>query len=377
MALSLDEQLAKLPPDVQATLAHHRFDPERFKQLASRLAHESAEDNFVKGKIRPPRPEDLQTLPKWDDPEYERLRDLGARALEGGHVALLVLAGGMATRMGGVIKALVEAVPGYSFLDLRRAEVRAVERRYQAVPPLWLMTSHSTDAGIRAALGDDLDGHTIATFTQHLSLRVTPKGDIFFDEKGRPSEHAPGHGDLPDALRESGLLEAFVKRGGKTILVTNIDNMGGTLDPVVIGFHLAHGKPVTSEVVDKLPSDRGGIPAYVDDTLCVLEEFRIPPRFDPSTVRVFNTTVFHLDARAILDLDIPWTYFTVKKKVGDQSVIQFERLVNEVTSYLPTAYLHMPRDGVASRFLPVKDNEELALRVPEILAVARARGILP
>ena len=109
--------------------------------------------------------------------------------------------------------------------------------------------------------------HHCQTFTQHLSLRVTPRGDVFFDEKGRPSEHAPGHGDLPDALRESGLLQAFVKRGGKVIMVTNIDNLGGTLDPVVIGFHLAHGKPVTSEVVDKLASDRGGIPAYVDDKL--------------------------------------------------------------------------------------------------------------
>jgi UTP--glucose-1-phosphate uridylyltransferase len=315
-------------------------------------------------------------LPEWGDPEYERLCELGAQALKAGHVALLVLAGGMATRMGGVIKALVDAVPGQTFLDLRRAEVRALERRYQAVPPLWLMTSHSTDAGIRAALGDELDGHTIATFTQHLSLRVTPKGDVFFDEKGRPSEHAPGHGDLPDALRESGLLEAFVKRGGKVIMVTNIDNMGGTLDPLVIGFHLAHGKPVTAEVVDKLPSDRGGIPADVDKQLCVLEEFRIPPSFDPATVRVFNTNVFHLDAPTILGLDIPWTFFTVKKKLGEQSVVQFERLVNEVTSYLPTAYLHVPRNGVASRFLPVKDNEELALRVPEIFAVARARGIL-
>ncbi|HEY4105879.1 MAG TPA: UTP--glucose-1-phosphate uridylyltransferase [Polyangiaceae bacterium] len=376
MALSLDEQLAKLPPDVQATLQHHRFDPARFKKLARRLESESAEDNFVKGKIRPPNSEDLARLPNWDDPEYARLRELGAEALAHGQVALLVLAGGMATRMGGVIKALVEAVPGKTFLDLRRAEVRALERRYQAVPPLWLMTSHSTDAGIRAALGDDLDGHTIATFTQHLSLRVTPNGDIFFDDKGRPSEHAPGHGDLPDALKESGLLDAFVKRGGKVIMVSNIDNLGGTLDPVVIGFHLAHGKPVTSEVVDKLPSDRGGIPAYVDDTLCVLEEFRIPPSFDPATVRVFNTNVFHFGAQAILDLDIPWTYFTVRKKVGDKPVVQFERLVNEVTSYLPTAYLHMPRDGAASRFLPVKDNEELAARVPEILAAARARGII-
>jgi UTP--glucose-1-phosphate uridylyltransferase len=376
MALSLDEQLAALPPDVQAMLAHHRFDSVRFKQLASRLSSENTEDNFVKGKIRPPHPEDVTRLPATGSPEYEQLRELGATALREGRVALLVLAGGMATRMGGVIKALVDAIPGKSFLDLRRAEMRAVERNYGTVPPLWLMTSHATDAGIRRALGDDLDGHSIATFTQHLSLRVTPAGQVFFDKKGHPSEHAPGHGDLPDALRESGLLEAFIKRGGKVVMVCNIDNMGGTLDPAVIGFHLANGKSVTAEVVDKLPSDRGGIPAYVDEKLSVLEEFRIPPSFDPKTVRVFATNVFCFDAAALLGLDAKWTYFTVHKKVDDQPVVQFERLVNEVTSFLPTAYLHMPRDGVASRFLPVKDNDELVLREPEILAVARARGIV-
>ena len=376
MALSLDEQLAALPPDVQAMLAHHRFDRARFKQLASRLRTESAQENFVKGEISAPHSEDLAQLPTPGSAEWERLRALGENALRAGQVALLVLAGGMATRMGGVIKALVDAIPGKSFLDLRRAEMRALERRYGTAPPFWLMTSHSTDTGIREALGDDLDGQAVATFTQHLSLRVTPAGDVFFDKKGHPSEHAPGHGDLPDALRESGLLDAFVKRGGKVIMMCNIDNMGGTLDPVAIGFHLAHGKSVTAEVVDKLPTDRGGIPVYVDGRLCVLEEFRIPPSFDPSTVRVFATNVFYFDAQALLDLDMKWTYFTVHKKVDDQPVVQFERLVNEVTSYLPTAYLHMPRNGAASRFLPVKDNDELAARVPEILAVARARGIV-
>ncbi len=376
MALSLDEQLAALPPDVQAMLAHHRFDAERFKRLAGRLTTESAEDNFVKGKISAPHEEDLGKLPAPGSPEYERLRELGETALREGRVALLVLAGGMATRMGGVIKALVDAIPGKSFLDLRRAEMRALERRYGVAPPLWLMTSNSTDAGIRAALGDDLDGESIATFTQHLSLRVTPAGNVFLDKKGQPSEHAPGHGDLPDALRESGLLSAFVKRGGKVIMMTNIDNMGGTLDPAAIGFHLAHGKPVTAEVVDKLPSDRGGIPAYLDDKLCILEEFRIPPSFDPAKVRVFATNVFYLDAPMLLGLDMNWTYFTVHKKVDDQPVVQFERIVNEVTCAQPTAFLHMPRDGAMSRFLPVKDNDELARRVPEILAVARARGIV-
>jgi hypothetical protein len=66
----------------------------------------------------------------------------------------------------------------------------------------------------------------------------------------------------------------------------------------------------------------------------------------------------------------------VKKKVGADAVVQFERLVNEVTSHLPTAYLHVPRSGPTSRFLPAKDNDELAQRQGEILAVARARGIV-
>lgn len=376
MAASLDQQLAALPPDVQARLAHHRFDAERFKRLAGRLVTESSEDNFVKGVITAPQADEMQALPKVGSAEYQRLVDLGEEALKKGQVALLVLAGGMATRMGGVIKALIDAIPGHSFLDLRRAEMRAIERRYGAAPTFWLMTSDSTDAGIRAALGDDLDGDTVATFTQHLSLRVTPDGSVFLDKKGQPSEHAPGHGDLPDALRESGLLESFVKRGGKVIMMSNVDNMGGTLDPAAIGFHLAQGKAVTAEVVDKLPNDRGGIPARVDGTLCVLEEFRIPPSFDPKTVRVFATNVFFFDARALLDLNMNWTYFTVHKKVDGEPVVQFERIVNEVTSHLPTAYLHSPREGSASRFLPVKDNDELALRVPEITAVVKARGIL-
>jgi UTP--glucose-1-phosphate uridylyltransferase len=373
---SLDEQLARLAPDVRAMLETYRFDAARFKQLAARVGRDDAEDNFVKGELAPPRAGDLARLPDEGTPEHQRLQEIGARAFRQGQVALLVLAGGMATRMGGVVKALVDAVPGKSFLDLRRAEQRAVGERYGATPPLWLMTSRATDAGIRAALGPALDDQLLTTFTQPVSLRLTPRGDLFVDEQGRPSDYATGHGDLPDALRASGLLAAFVARGGRVVLVANVDNLGGTLDPAVVGFHLDHGRPVTCELVDKLDSDRGGIPAYVDDRLCVLEEFRIPPRFDPRTVRVFNTNVFHFDAAALLALDMPWTYFAVNKKADGKPVVQFERLIGEVTSHLSTAYLHVPREGAASRFLPVKDNDELARREPEILAVARARGFL-
>ena len=370
----LSGQLSELPNDVRAP----RALPLRRGAVRARRAARVRDLHRELRQGRDPRAplDDLRASAEEGSAEHARLVELGERALREGRGALVVLAGGMATRMGGVIKALIDAVPGKSFLDLRRAEVAAMGRRFGRVPPLWLMTSHATDAGIRAALGAAHDGQAVATFTQRLSLRLTPAGDILLDEAGRPSEYAPGHGDLPDAPA-SGLLSSFVARGGRVVMGTNIDNMGGMLDPAVIGFHLDHGKAVTCEVVAKLPSDRGGIPAWLDSTLCVLEEFRIPPSFDPRTVPVFNTNVFHFDAEALLSLRMPWTYFTVKKKVDGREVVQFERLVNEVTSHLPTAYVLVPRDGDRSRFLPAKDNEELARRVPEIQAVARARGILP
>jgi UTP--glucose-1-phosphate uridylyltransferase len=128
--------------------------------------------------------------------------------------------------------------------------------------------------------------------------------------------------------------------------------------------------------VDKLENDRGGIPVRVDGQLRVLEEFRIPKTFDPATVRVFNTNVFHFDARALHELDMDWRFYTVHKKVGGREVIQFERIVNEVTAELGTQYLHVPRSGEHARFLPVKDQAELEQRRPEIETVARARGFL-
>jgi len=372
----LADQLAKLPPEVTARLQQYGFDHARLVRLGAALARGEVDRGVVTGRIEPPAAGDVVELPDPKSAAYRELVARGEEALRAGQVALIVLAGGMATRMGGVVKALVEALPGKTFLDIRLAEVAALGKRYGVAPPLWLMTSAATDAGIRSALGARRDGEHVATFAQHLSLRLTSGGDLFLDAAGQPSEHAPGHGDLPDALKASGLLTRFVERGGKVVLIANLDNLGGTVDPALVGFHLAHGADVTSELVDKLADDRGGIPVRVDGKLRVLEEFRIPPSFDPSTVRVFNTNTFHVTARALRDLAMEWRFFAVQKKVDGVPVVQFERIVNEITDELSTVYLRLPRTGEAARFLPVKDPEELERRRSEIELVVRARGIL-
>ena len=372
-----DDPLASLPESDRTQLLEAGLDLGRLRQHIARVRSETPEDNFVRGSISAPDATEIESLPPAGSEAYRALERRGLEALEAGHVALVVLAGGMATRMGGVVKALVEALPGHTFLDLRLNETQSNLRRYGKQPPLWIMTSYATDAGIRAALGPRRDGERIATFQQFVSARLTPEGGIFLGDDGKPSIHAPGHGDLPEALQQSGLIQPFVARGGRVVMMTNLDNLGGTLDPAVIGHHLAHGDPVTSEVVDKVGSDRGGIPARVDGRLVVLEEFRIPPSFDANSVRVFNTNVFHFDARALSELDMPWTFFRVTKKVDGRSAIQFERLVNEITFRLPTHYLRVPRSGPDARFLPVKDLDELEARRAENELIARTRGMLP
>jgi len=376
MQTEIDQQLSALPKSARDALLEHHFDRERFVTLATAVRQGASIGNHVQGKLTAPQPLDWVPPPAVESVEGRHFVELGNEALRQGQCALVVLAGGMATRMGGVVKALVPALPGKTFLDLRLAEQASLKRRFGKTPPLWLMTSQATTQKIREALGSQLDGHSIADFPQGLAPRLTSKGDIFLDENGEPSLYATGHGDLPEALQASGLLTPFVEQGGRVVLVTNLDNLGGTLDPLTIGFHLAHGQPVTSEVVDKLAADRGGIPVRLDEKLVVLEEFRIPPSFDPKTVPVFNTNVFHFDARALLELKMPWSFFKVEKQVAGEKLVQFERLINEITSYRETRYLHVPRQGTASRFLPCKDLEELAARQSEILAVAKSRGMI-
>src|SRR5882724_7448654 len=133
---TLEAQLATLPADFQEVLTTCGFNAERLVKLAEPLRQGITADNLVKGILTPPTAEDVVQLPAPGSAEHERLTALGR-----GAYALVVLAGGMATRMGGVVKALVDALPGKSFLDPRLREVEVIRERYGALPPLWLMTS--------------------------------------------------------------------------------------------------------------------------------------------------------------------------------------------------------------------------------------------
>ncbi len=375
----LHAALSKLDSRTRDKLAAHGFSAERLERLAATLRDGDPEKrrdarNRVAG-ARAPEPGEIVEAPSRTDPH---MREVGLATLRAGKVAFCVMAGGMATRMGGVVKALVECVEidekPMTFLDVRLRENALASKRAGRPVPLWLMTSDATDGPIAEALRARNAPPHVRTFVQDLSLRLTEDGEIFFDAQGHPSTYAPGHGDLPDALIRSGLLDEHIRAGGESVWLTNVDNLGATLDDALLGFFVESSKELMVEVTDKLENDRGGIPVHVESgRLEVLEEFRLPKGFDASTVRVFNTNTFLVRAKALAEARVDWSFFEVQKKVDGKPAVQFERLLQELTAAMDTIFVRVPRTGADARFLPVKDPEELLRRKSEIRAVVAAR----
>ena len=357
------------------SLERFGFDDNQLKQFAARAGEVS--DNFISGAITPPTSEDVSELPPRNTPEHAELVKRGEEALRAKQVGVVVLAGGMATRFGGVVKAAVPVVGERTFLDLKHADVRQLSARLGVPITTYVMTSFAThDRIVKQGREEKLETDTtkIVCFPQLVSLRLSPNGEQFVED-GEPSPYATGHGDLTFALRKSGVLGRFRRAGGKLLYMSNVDNLGATLDPAVIGAHLARGAKITAEVVRKDAGDKGGAPARVDGVPQIVEAFRFPPSFDQNSIPLFNTNSFVFDAEAI-DRDFDLTFFRVEKKVGDAKVIQFERLVGQLTAFLPSHFLEVPRDGADGRFQPVKDPEEMEARRANIEAILRARGVI-
>jgi UTP--glucose-1-phosphate uridylyltransferase len=344
--------------ETAAVLERFGFDEALFDSLRARVASGelSPESNLIRGSLEPPMNEDVTRLPAPGDAHYDDVRQMGLDALRRGEVAQVVLAGGMATRFGGVVKAVLSAVDGRSFLEAKLAQTAALEREVGVDVPVALMTSFATDAAVREhvaerGLGDPL------VFNQFVSLRLDAEGELFRDADGRASLYAPGHGDLFEALQRSCTLGELRERGVRVVTVSNVDNLGARVDPVVVGAHLVAGRPLTCEVARK-EGDLGGAPARVDGKLQLVEGPRFPPSFDQELIPVFNTNTTAVDLATLDgDYDLSWLY--VLKDVAGRRAVQLERLYHEVSAFVPAQYLEVPRRGPRGRFLPIKTPADL------------------
>lgn len=388
--------------DVPPSLAGFAFDTARFDELRQRVQGGSL-DPAANRLTQPPRPlvdPPVDVRPGAPGAEARRARwtARGEAALRAGQVAILVLNGGMATRFGGGAKGVVSVVEGRplaSFLAVKLGQARRVAERLGARVPVVLMHSFATKAPseehLRAIDWSGVAPGDREAFAQSIMPRVLPDGTPLpsLPEAAALDETdlycAPGHGDTLEQVRHSGVLGRLRARGVEHVLVSNVDNLGASLDPVVLGAHLEAvdaGAGASIEVVRREPGDAGGCVALLPDgTAAIIEGFRLPAGVDMADYPHFNTNTLWLSTAAI-DRELPLTWFAVRKQIewpgeravaGKLEVVQFERLIGQLTESVPSAYLEVDRAG---RFCPIKVREDLQKEAAALLAFAKDAGVV-
>jgi UTP--glucose-1-phosphate uridylyltransferase len=174
----------------------------------------SERDNVIEGKLEVPSQNLFKALPDKNSDEYRRLHARGKKSIENSELGMVILNGGMATRFSGAVKGIIEVFDGRSFLELKIEDARKVSANIH----FYIMNSFATSSQTAGHLEDrNYFGakDSIEMFGQFIGPRVTDKGGYFKSEDKIQSFYGPGHGDFPYAFRLSGMLDKFIKSGGR------------------------------------------------------------------------------------------------------------------------------------------------------------------
>ncbi len=310
--------------------------------------------------------------------------DVGVRALSNGEVAALVLNGGLATRFGGAVKGAVNVFDDLSFLGVKIADVIHARTLYGAHIPLIVMNSFATrretELHLRSHGYFNMRPEELEHFDQSISVRLTTTGDPFIGNDGSAKYYAPGHGEFFQRIHCSGIFSKLLQRGVRYITFSNIDNLGASLDPLLIGCHIQSGRDMTVEVIRKTRNARGewdvgGAPVTLANRVQIVEGFRLPPTMPPDALLDFQTNNMYFSLAALAEPPVVPRYLVTKQIEGRPSV-SFEAVTCEATGvlrpdgepWLSLNVVRVPRRGPRGRFFPVKSREDLASVRDEIRA---------
>ena len=313
-----------------------------------------------------------------DYSQLEQYRAAGMAALS--KTAVIKLNGGMGTTMGlHEPKSLIEAKNGLSFLDITIRQILYL--RDHGVPgmPLLLMNSFFTDAAIRRVIAavSGLPPDVGQSFTQHKYPKLLPDSLEPVSRLHEPAlEWNPaGHGDLFLSLHVSGILEQLRSKGVEFLFVSNIDNLGATIDPLILGYMAGERLDFLMEVTNRTIMDRkGGHLARLKNGRLALREAAQCAGNDADSFSditrhsFFNTNNIWICLDSISEfiagkkyLDLP-PVISRKKLIPEDpdspSVLHIESALGSAISlFKNSSAIRVPR----TRFAPVKHCDDLVL----------------
>jgi len=261
-------------------------------------------------------------------------------------------------------------------LDLTVQQLEHINKKFNTDVPLVLMNSFLTDEDTEKIVRKYSGFHvTIKTFNQSCFPRINkdtlmpvPKSGLLTD-KSKNEWYPPGHGDFYKAFANSGLLDMFISEGKEVCFISNMDNVGATVNLDILQMCLTGGREFVMEVTEKTRADvKGGTLIQYQGKLRLLEVAQVPEDKleDFMSVKKFN----------VFNTNNIWINLPAIKRVVTEDKLHMEIIVNPVTLNTGApGYQLVTAIGAAmkcfdnslgitvprSRYLPVKKTSDLLL----------------
>ncbi|XP_013784292.1 UTP--glucose-1-phosphate uridylyltransferase-like [Limulus polyphemus] len=321
----------------------------------------------------------IETLPGDAVKNYSDLKEPSEDVLNEmlNKLVVIKLNGGLGTSMGCTgPKSVIPVRSDLTFLDLTVQQIEHLNKTYNVDVPLVLMNSFNTEEDTQKVLKKYRGFNVkIYTFEQNKYPRINRESMLPVATSVENSDpeawYPPGHGDFYESFHKSGLLQQFIDQGKEVCFVSNIDNLGATVDVNILNTMLNHSSDphpeFIMEVTDKTIADvKGGTLIQYEGKLRLLEIAQVPKEHvdefkSVKTFKIFNTNNLWMSLRSIaslvqegmLDMEI-----IVNHKHLDYgiNVIQLETASGAAMKDFARAIgINVPR----KRFLPVKKTSDL------------------
>jgi len=381
MAMELDK-LLRTTTEGKKQIVEQEFDG--FKRLFAKLINETGPSvNWEK----------IEKLPQGSIRGYCDLEingDPSSIKAMLDQLVVIKLNGGLGTSMGcSGPKSVIPVRNDLTFLDLTVQQIEMLNKKYGASVPLVLMNSFNTDEDtmkiIRKYSGFNVE---IRTFNQSRYPRINKESLMpvarSCTEEDQEAWYPPGHGDFYESFSNSGLLDEMVAGGKKFCFISNIDNLGATVDLNILNSCFNSNNEFLMEVTDKTRADvKGGTLTQYEGKLRLLEVAQVPKEHveDFKSVKkfnVFNTNNLWVSMPAIqriiqektLEMEI---IVNPKSLDGGVNVYQLETAVGAAMKCFDNAIgINVPR----ARFLPVKKSSDLLLVMSNLYSLDQGALIM-
>lgn len=208
----------------------------------------------------------------------------GLESIKKGELGLVLLAGGMGTRLGfdkpkgcfnvGLTKEL------YIFECLIN-NVMDVVKKAGVYIPLYIMTSEKNDESTRSFFAEHnyfgYDKNYVSFFIQDMACAVDYNGKLLLEEKGRLATSPNGNGGWYTSMLKAGLGKDMAARGVKWLNIFAVDNVLQRIgDPVFLGATILGNYQSGSKVVRKVePQERMGLLCLEDGKPSIVEYYEM------------------------------------------------------------------------------------------------------